>query len=300
MTRSLLALTLAALSLAPALHAAAPDSALRPVARPEAAPVARFASDGLEAGRRPEARPEAFRSALAAKLAQSMAAPAAAAGASAPGELSARGFAAAASSLAVAAAPRPQRREGGQLHQAMARQVERAGNGLCGDPSIEGEPVGFVPGKLPACGVDDAVRVRAVGGVRLSQAALMDCTTARALKSWVQGGVKPAVGRAGGGVAELRVAAHYACRTRNNQPGAKVSEHGKGRAIDISAIRLRDGTDLTVLGGYRAAGQGPILQRMYRAACGPFGTTLGPDSDRYHQDHFHFDTARHRGGSFCQ
>jgi len=27
---------------------------------------------------------------------------------------------------------------------------------------------------------------------------------------------------------------------------------------------------------------------------------LGPEAARYHQDHFHFDTARYRSGSYCR
>jgi hypothetical protein len=98
----------------------------------------------------------------------------------------------------------------------------------------------------------------------------------------------------------LRVAAHYACRTRNNQPGARISEHGKGRAIDISGLRLRDGTLITVRNGWNGAETGKILRRMHQGACGPFGTVLGPESDRFHLDHFHFDTARYRSGPFCR
>ncbi|MEM1162633.1 MAG: extensin family protein, partial [Pseudomonadota bacterium] len=70
--------------------------------------------------------------------------------------------------------------------------------------------------------------------------------------------------------------------------------------IDISAITLENGAVLSVLTGWNDRAQGPILQKAYRAACGPFGTTLGPRSDRYHRDHFHFDTARHRGGPVCR
>ncbi|ETX15780.1 extensin family protein [Roseivivax halodurans JCM 10272] len=204
-----------------------------------------------------------------------------------------------ASPQAVSHALRPLRRTESLAQKAMARQAERRRGALCGDVGIQGEAVGYVPGRLDACEIRDAVEVRSVSGVALSHHALMDCTTARALKSWVDRGLKPAVGSAGGGVDRLRVAAHYSCRTRNNQPGAEVSEHGKGRAIDISAIRLRDGTRMTVLGGYRSEAHGPILQRAYRAACGIFATTLGPDSDRFHQDHFHFDTARRRSGAYC-
>ena len=42
------------------------------------------------------------------------------------------------------------------------------------------------------------------------------------------------------------------------------------------------------------------MRKMHRTACGPFGTVLGPDSDRFHRDHFHFDTAKYRSGPFCR
>jgi len=128
----------------------------------------------------------------------------------------------------------------------------------------------------------------------------MDCTTAKTLKSWVDGGMKPAVGRRGGGVSQIRVVAHYACRNRNNQAGGKLSEHAKGRAIDIAGFTLRDGTKISVLEGWNTQRDGAVLRQMHAKACGPFGTVLGPNANRFHRDHFHFDTARYRSGSYCR
>ena len=171
---------------------------------------------------------------------------------------------------------------------------------MCGDPAIQGVSVGRVSGKLRGCGLDDAVKISAISGVALSQHSVMDCRTARILKSWINGGMKPAVGKTGGGVVQLRVAAHYACRTRNSRKGAKISEHGKGRAIDISAFTLSNGKEISVLRHWGSGKNGRILKKMHRSACGTFGTVLGPNSDRHHRDHFHFDTARHRGGAYCR
>jgi hypothetical protein len=98
----------------------------------------------------------------------------------------------------------------------------------------------------------------------------------------------------------LRAAPHCPCRTRNNKRGAKISEHGKGKAIDISGFTLDTGRTITVAGGWRTGQSRKALLRAWRAACGPFGTVLGPNADRYHQDHFHMDTARHRGGNYCR
>lgn len=171
---------------------------------------------------------------------------------------------------------------------------------ICGSRKIRGREAASIAGTLPGCGVRNPVQVVEVEGVRLSTASTMTCDTARALREWVKKGVKKSVRRKGGGVAELRVAAHYSCRTRNHQPGAKISEHGKGNAIDISAIVLKDGTVITLLKGWDDRRQGKILRKMHKAACGPFGTVLGPESDRFHKDHFHFDVARHRGGPYCR
>ena len=174
------------------------------------------------------------------------------------------------------------------------------GRALCGRRSIRGETLSRIPGKLRGCGVKRPVRVSSVAGVALSRPAIMDCQTAKALETWLSKGVKPVVGRLGGGVAGLRVIADYSCRTRNSVPGAKISEHGKGRAIDIAAISLKNGAVLDVLRGWNDATQGKLLRRIHRAACGPFGTVLGPNADRHHRNHFHLDTARYRSGSYCR
>ncbi|MFT6089642.1 extensin family protein [Sulfitobacter sp.] len=183
--------------------------------------------------------------------------------------------------------------------QAKTQRALLAKGAVCGDISIQGKAIGRVKPKIKGCGIDNAVQVESVSGVRLSQAAVMDCTTATALKGWIEGSAKPAFAKKGG-LRGLRVAAHYACRTRNNQPGGKISEHGRGRAIDISAFQLHSGAEVTVLSGWHAAQSSKTMRRVHKGACGPFGTVLGPNADRYHQDHFHFDTARYRSGSYCR
>lgn len=176
----------------------------------------------------------------------------------------------------------------------------RASGNLCGIRGVQGEVIPPITSAVAGCGVAAPVRVTHVDGIKLSQPSVLDCETTAALHRWVQTGVKPAFRRRGGGVAELRVAAHYVCRPRNHRPGAPVSEHGRGRAIDISGIILRDGTEINVLNDWRGSRHSNALRKMHRAACGPFGTTLGPGSDGMHEDHFHYDTARHRNGPVCR
>lgn len=184
----------------------------------------------------------------------------------------------------------------------MARERERLRRkgAVCGDPDIQGQQIGRVVGTIKGCGLSDAVRVSSVSGIALSQRSVMDCGTAKALKTWVDDVAKPTLRRKGGGLKTLRVAAHYACRTRNSRAGARISEHGKGRAIDISGVQLRDGSTITVLRGWTKRDTADVMRRLHAGACGPFGTVLGPESDRFHLDHFHFDTARYRSGPYCR
>lgn len=275
----------------------------RPQPRPEAEPavLAQPAAPVIEApGLRPRARPEAipvaFRAAPAAPAA--VAAPAVQAMMSPRPQKRPRNLAARAARPAapqaqaevvqVAAAPR--------IRPGDALVTPKPGKGgLCGDPAIQGAVLPPITGAVAGCGVANPVRVTSVDGVRLSVPATLDCETARALRAWVTKGLKPAAGKAG--VSEIKVAGHYACRPRNNIRGARISEHGRGKAIDIAGIRLGNGQMLSVLTDYRRA---DLLRQVRRAACGIFGTTLGPGSDRFHADHFHFDTARHRNGPYCR
>ncbi len=204
----------------------------------------------------------------------------------------------------VRPAPPPKRPKGGFL-AALFRAPDKpskypAAGSVCGDPAIRGQALPPIPAKLRGCGQPNPVRITSVDGVALTTPATVSCETASALRRWVSGVVKPVVGRHGGGVAGLKVAASYSCRTRNNVPGAKISEHGRGKAIDISAIILKNGSAMTVLHGWRDKVQGPILQKIHAAACGTFGTVLGPRSDRYHQDHLHLDVAAHGYGPYCR
>lgn len=170
---------------------------------------------------------------------------------------------------------------------------------VCADTALLGRDLPRIRGELAGCAIDAPVEVHSVNGITLSQPAILHCDAARALRRWVDRGVSPAIGRLGGGLAELRVAAHYVCRTRNNLPGAKLSEHAKGRAIDISAFQLANGVEVTVLDGWQDRRHSALLKKIHMTACGPFKTVLGPEADRFHLDHIHLDAAQRRS-AYCR
>ena len=292
---------IALLILAGVAQANAPDRSLRPVAREDVFPPA-LPSSAPERSLRPKLRP--------AYLVTSAQSRANAASAIAAAEASGRPVARPAPK---AKTPAPARDQETVAKPAAKSKPEpttkpsrkkgtsgRVGK-VCKDRKLQGTVVGEVPGMLKGCGIrKGAIRLYSVSGVVLSQPAVMECDTAQALKKWVEGGMDNAVGRYGRGVVELKVAAGYACRTRNSRPGAKISEHGKGRAIDISGFELKNGDTISVLNDWGKGKKGRILKKMHQKACGPFGTVLGPNADRYHKDHFHFDISKHRGGPYCR
>ncbi len=188
--------------------------------------------------------------------------------------------------------PPPPPKKKSKADRAKERETASKKGSVCGVAAIKGEKIAPIKAKVKGCGLKDGVRVTSVSGVRLSQGATIDCATAKALNIWVREVLQPAYG---GHVVELRVAAHYICRPRNNKKGAKVSEHGRGKAIDIAGIVLDSGKAVMVLGGYDKR-----LRKVHKGACGIFGTTLGPGSDGYHEDHLHFDTADYRSGAYCR
>lgn len=154
-----------------------------------------------------------------------------------------------------------------------------------------------------ACGAHDMVQLEAVvlpdkSEVRVRPPAIIRCTLAEKVALWVRNDVVPAAAAIGADIRGLENYASYDCRGRNRVVGAKLSEHGKGNALDVRAFRLAGGkliapTDPHLDGTLRAAWR--------KSACANFTTVLGPGSDGYHESHIHIDlAARHNGYRLCQ
>lgn len=169
---------------------------------------------------------------------------------------------------------------------------------VCGDARLLGREIAPING-AGACGIARPVRITSVSGIRLSTGVRINCKTARAFADWTDSSAKPAAEVMGAPLTQMRPVASYACRTRNHKKGARLSEHAKGNAVDIAAFTFANSKKISVLNGWRGEGS-TYLRRVWKGACGTFGTVLGPESDRHHRDHFHFDTAKHRGGPYCR
>ena len=83
----------------------------------------------------------------------------------------------------------------------------------------------------------------------------------------------------------------YACRTRNGQPGERLSQHAFANAVDVSAFVLADGRRITVEHGWRGDDDRVrrFLRQVHQGGCRRFNIGLSPESDRFHYNHLHFD-----------
>ena len=146
-----------------------------------------------------------------------------------------------------------------------------------------------------SCGIDYPVEVTSLGRtIGLAPAAKLNCAMAEEAALWAQRELAPAARtRYLSGIAEVRQMSSYSCRRIN---GSKTfSEHSTGNALDIGAIKLKNGRVIDVSRpGLFAFRQRSFLKSVRGQACDRFGTVLGPGYNRDHADHFHLDLKERR------
>lgn len=154
-----------------------------------------------------------------------------------------------------------------------------------------------------ACQVPSPLEVtRLSGEVTLAAPTVLNCPAAEALARWVAEVVAPeARQRLSAGLTGVS-AQGYACRTRNSDPSAMVSEHAGANATDVMGLVLAGRPAFTI-------GSLPVEDRdghaledaIRRGACSYFETVLGPGADPEHANHFHLDRrVRANGYRICE
>jgi hypothetical protein len=166
--------------------------------------------------------------------------------------------------------------------------------------AIEPVPRLIGPG---ACGGTDMVRLDAAilpdgRHIPFRPAPFLRCPMAESVAGWVRDEAAPRSAALGSPLAGIENYDDFECRGRNRIVGARLSEHGKGNALDVRALKLADGrtimpTDMTVPKDFR--------EGLRASVCERFMTVLGPGSDGYHESHIHLDLAERRNGyRICQ
>lgn len=148
------------------------------------------------------------------------------------------------------------------------------------------------------CGLKQPFKVAALsnGSVTLRSTGTLGCPMIASLDKWVDEVVQPtARARFGQPVVEISSAHTYGCRSVNHQRGARLSEHAFGNAIDVGVFKLADGREVKIVQDWTRGDEQAkaFLRELHGGACDHFTTVLGPGSDMFHYNHFHFDLAMH-------
>ncbi|WP_110708266.1 extensin family protein [Salinicola sp. CR57] len=151
---------------------------------------------------------------------------------------------------------------------------------------------------VAGCPLENVVRVSHTQ-VRFNASFVASCPLALAWTMYEQHELQPLSQRVfGERVASVRHYGSFACRNIYHRENARRSEHATASALDVAAFGLEDGRTISVLDDWRDGGErGRFLEEAQKGACHYFGTTLGPDYNAAHANHFHLGM---RGISFCR
>jgi hypothetical protein len=148
------------------------------------------------------------------------------------------------------------------------------------------------------CGMTRPLHVSALanGAIAVDKALTIDCPMIPALEAWLNAIVQPdAQTRFGQRVATVNVFGAYSCRGIDNMPGARLSEHAFGNAVDVAGFTLADGRKIDFVHDWKTTDsqEAAFLHEAHAGACQYFTTVLGPGADVFHTNHIHLDLANH-------
>lgn len=177
------------------------------------------------------------------------------------------------------------------------------------------------------CGFENAVRIERTS-VAVGAPFSLSCRAALSLALWERHVLQDAaLVELGARVQAIEHFGSYACRNLYGQDNTRRSQHASADALDIAAFVLTDGRRISVVEDWESPLQSPpspgmpearaargvdaadavlpaktpapapesrFLQAIHGGACRYFDAVLGPDYNRAHADHFHFDRSNAR------
>ena len=146
------------------------------------------------------------------------------------------------------------------------------------------------------CGIEGRITLRGVGEANIGPIET-SCATALRTAMWEHHGVQPIAQELfGATVNRIRHVGSYNCRRIFGTE--RMSTHASASAIDITGFDLNDGTRIRLLNDWEDdAKKGQFLREVRDASCDWFGTSLGPDYNDAHADHFHL---QNKGWGTCR
>ncbi len=152
----------------------------------------------------------------------------------------------------------------------------------------------------PQCGIANRVSLSGVGQAGMAPVETQ-CSIALRMAMWEAHDLRPAAEEILGlSLARIDHLSSYNCREIRTPGGSggRMSTHATAEAIDISAFRFAGGDRIRLIDGWAGDGADAQFLRAARdGACRWFQTTLGPDFNALHADHFHLQS---RGRGTCR
>ena len=151
------------------------------------------------------------------------------------------------------------------------------------------------------CSTTNSVRLDGVGGdthqFTVTNLSAVACPLANSFAAWARFGVDRAAQQIlGSPLARIETMGSYSCR--NVAGTARLSAHSRAEAVDVAAFVLADGRRISVLNGWNASREErEFLRTIHSSACKRFGTVLGPDYNKAHENHFHLE---YGSGNYCR
>ncbi len=152
------------------------------------------------------------------------------------------------------------------------------------------------PLKEGVCGLPGPIRLDGFGeskgpNISFSPAPVLSCKLAEALHRWIEDVVQPkAMQHLQAAIVRVTNLSSYQCRSRYDDPGMRISEHAFANAIDLAEFLTAKGEHVAVLDHWGGTDErAAFLHEIHAGACEIFGTTLGPEANEAHKNHFHLD-----------
>jgi len=146
------------------------------------------------------------------------------------------------------------------------------------------------------CGIVGRVQLRRVGDADIGPIETA-CATALRTAMWEEHGVQPiSLDLFNAKVSRIRHVGSYNCRRISGT--SRMSTHATASAIDVTGFDLTDGTRIRLLKDWDDdVLKAQFLREVRDTSCDWFGTTLGPDYNAAHADHFHL---QNKGWGTCR
>ncbi len=170
---------------------------------------------------------------------------------------------------------------------------------------LSGKNIAFdalLPIKQGECGLPAPILLKSFqnngAALEIKPAPTTSCAMASALHRWIDEVVQPqAKVHLNAAIVRFTNASAFVCRTQYNEAGRRLSEHATGNALDISEFVTSTGEVVTPLDHWNAGDKrAAFLRAVHAGACRFFGTTLGPEANAAHKNHFHLDMTPRRQG----